>query len=79
MRDSRSAALFFCRAATLSGSKLERPELHRLFRDASAGDIILLEQIDWLSRLTSAGSFHDRRADARDPEDAASQCVGVSG
>ncbi|AWN42691.1 recombinase family protein [Methylobacterium durans] len=37
-----------------SGSKLTRPELFRLLRDAQAGDILLVEQVDRLSRLTSA-------------------------
>lgn len=37
-----------------SGSKLARPELFRLLRDAQAGDILLVEQVDRLSRLTSA-------------------------
>jgi len=37
-----------------SGAKLSRPELFRLLRDAQAGDILLVEQVDRLSRLTSA-------------------------
>ncbi|MEM1151562.1 MAG: recombinase family protein [Pseudomonadota bacterium] len=37
-----------------SGAKLARPELFRLLRDARAGDILLIEQVDRLSRLTSA-------------------------
>ncbi|GEP03692.1 recombinase family protein [Methylobacterium oxalidis] len=36
-----------------SGSKLARPELFRLLRDARPGDMILVEQVDRLSRLTS--------------------------
>ncbi|PYE47134.1 DNA invertase Pin-like site-specific DNA recombinase [Rhizobium sp. PP-F2F-G20b] len=37
-----------------SGAKLARPELFRLLEDARPGDIILLEQIDRLSRLREA-------------------------
>jgi DNA invertase Pin-like site-specific DNA recombinase len=36
-----------------SGSKLDRPELFRLLRDAHPGDMLLVEQVDRLSRLTS--------------------------
>lgn len=35
-----------------SGAKLQRPELFRLLRDARPGDMILLEAIDRLSRLS---------------------------
>lgn len=34
-----------------SGTKLDRPELHRLLSDARSGDVILCEQVDRLSRL----------------------------
>jgi DNA invertase Pin-like site-specific DNA recombinase len=34
-----------------SGAKLDRPELFRLLRDAHPGDVILIEQVDRLSRL----------------------------
>jgi DNA invertase Pin-like site-specific DNA recombinase len=37
-----------------SGAKLSRPELFRLLQDASPGDILLVEQVDRLSRLTAA-------------------------
>lgn len=37
-----------------SGAKLKRPELFRLLSDARAGDVLLVEQVDRLSRLTSA-------------------------
>jgi DNA invertase Pin-like site-specific DNA recombinase len=37
-----------------SGAKLARPELFRLLSDARAGDILLIEQVDRLSRLTAA-------------------------
>lgn len=36
-----------------SGSTLSRPELFRLLADAQAGDILLVEQVDRLSRLTA--------------------------
>lgn len=36
-----------------SGAKLERPELFRLLRDARPGDILLVEQVDRLSRLNT--------------------------
>lgn len=36
---------------TASGSKLVRPELFRLLRDAHPGDVLLIEQVDRLSRL----------------------------
>src|SRR5215204_3808600 len=34
-----------------SGAKLARPELFRLLSDATPGDILLVEQVDRLSRL----------------------------
>jgi DNA invertase Pin-like site-specific DNA recombinase len=37
-----------------SGAKLARPELFRLLADACEGDILLVEQVDRLSRLTAA-------------------------
>ena len=37
-----------------SGAKLARPELFRLLADAHAGDILLVEQVDRLSRLTGS-------------------------
>ena len=36
-----------------SGAKLSRPELFRLLADAHPGDILLVEQVDRLSRLTA--------------------------
>jgi DNA invertase Pin-like site-specific DNA recombinase len=36
-----------------SGAKLARPELFRLLADSQAGDVILIEQVDRLSRLTT--------------------------
>lgn len=37
-----------------SGAKLARPELFRLLSDAHQGDILLVEQVDRLSRLTAS-------------------------
>jgi DNA invertase Pin-like site-specific DNA recombinase len=37
-----------------SGTKLARPELFRLLSDAHPGDVLLIEQVDRLSRLTAA-------------------------
>lgn len=36
-----------------SGAKLERPELFRLIADAHQGDVLLVEQVDRLSRLNT--------------------------
>jgi DNA invertase Pin-like site-specific DNA recombinase len=36
-----------------SGAKLHRPELFRLLADCEPGDILLVEQVDRLSRLTA--------------------------
>src|SRR5829696_4039547 len=45
-----------------SGAKLSRPELFRLLSDASPGDILLVEQVDRLSRL-SAGDWERLKAE----------------
>ncbi|WP_103334473.1 recombinase family protein [Pseudotabrizicola formosa] len=37
-----------------SGAKLERPELFRLLADCLPGDVLLVEQVDRLSRLNGA-------------------------
>jgi DNA invertase Pin-like site-specific DNA recombinase len=37
-----------------SGAKLARPELFRLLNDSKPGDVLLVEQVDRLSRLTEA-------------------------
>lgn len=37
-----------------SGSKLSRPELFRLLHEAHSGDVLLVEQVDRLSRLTAS-------------------------
>jgi len=36
-----------------SGASLERPELFRLLNDSQPGDVLLVEQVDRLSRLTT--------------------------
>lgn len=36
-----------------SGTKLKRPELMKLLSDSKAGDILVIEQVDRLTRLTS--------------------------
>lgn len=37
-----------------SGSRLDRPELFRLLNDSRPGDVLLIEQVDRLSRLDEA-------------------------
>ena len=37
-----------------SGASLQRPELFRLLKDSSPGDVLLIEQVDRLSRLKAA-------------------------
>jgi len=41
-------------AENVSGAHLERPELARLLSDAQPGDVLLLEQVDRLSRLVES-------------------------
>lgn len=41
------------RTENLSGAKLERPVLLQILEDAQKGDILLIEQVDRLSRLNS--------------------------
>jgi DNA invertase Pin-like site-specific DNA recombinase len=38
----------------VSGASLQRPELFRLLSDSQPGDVLLVEQVDRLSRLTAA-------------------------
>lgn len=45
-----------------SGSTLARPELFRLLGDAHPGDVLLVEQVDRLSRLT-AGDWEKLKAE----------------
>src|ERR1700735_4854217 len=44
-----------------SGAKLARPELFRLIADSRPGDVLLIEQVDRLSRLTE-GDWRKLRA-----------------
>ena len=44
------------------GAKLARPELFRLIADSRPGDVLLIEQVDRLSRLTAA-DWQKLRAD----------------
>ncbi|OQR29417.1 resolvase [Pseudomonas sp. T] len=41
-------------AENISGTKLERPELFKLLDAAQAGDVLLVESVDRLSRLSQA-------------------------
>jgi Resolvase, N terminal domain len=50
----RGLSVAACYVENESGAKLSRPELFRLLNDAQPGDILLVEQVDRLSRLTSA-------------------------
>lgn len=43
-----------------SGAKLHRPELFRLLADCQPGDVLLVEQVDRLSRLTAPDWLHLR-------------------
>lgn len=45
-----------------SGARLDRPELFRLLTDSRPGDMLLIEQVDRLSRLT-AGDWQKLRAE----------------
>jgi DNA invertase Pin-like site-specific DNA recombinase len=45
-----------------SGAKLDRPELFRLLADSRPGDVLLVEQVDRLSRLTD-GDWKRLRAE----------------
>ena len=45
-----------------SGAKLARPELFKLIRDSKPGDVLLIEQVDRLSRLTD-GDWKTLRAE----------------
>lgn len=47
-----------------SGATLKRPELERLMRDCHPGDVLLVEQVDRLSRLNEA-DWEKLRADLK--------------
>ena len=48
-----------------SGASLQRPELFRLIADSRPGDVLLIEQVDRLSRLTD-GDWRKLRAELDD-------------
>ena len=50
-----------------SGATLKRPELERLLRDCHPGDVLLVEQVDRLSRLNEA-DWDKLRADLKDKQ-----------
>jgi DNA invertase Pin-like site-specific DNA recombinase len=50
----RGLKIAACYVENESGAKLARPELFRLIADSQPGDILLVEQVDRLSRLTAA-------------------------
>ncbi|MFG0529851.1 recombinase family protein [Pseudomonas sp. yb_2] len=45
-------------AENISGTKLERPELARLLDSAASGEVLLVESVDRLSRLSQADWQH---------------------
>ena len=53
-----------CYVETASGASLRRPELFRLLSDSEPGDVLLLEQVDRLSRLT-AGDWERLKGEIR--------------
>ena len=50
----RGLLIAACYVENESGTKLARPELFRLLADCRPGDVLLVEQVDRLSRLTEA-------------------------
>jgi DNA invertase Pin-like site-specific DNA recombinase len=48
----RGLKIAACYVENVSGASLRRPELFRLLGDSEPGDVLLLEQVDRLSRLT---------------------------
>jgi DNA invertase Pin-like site-specific DNA recombinase len=50
-----------CYVENESGASLRRPELFRLLSDCHAGDILLIEQVDRLSRLDAEDWEHLKR------------------
>jgi DNA invertase Pin-like site-specific DNA recombinase len=50
----RGLKIAACYTENESGAKLARPELFRLLADSEPGDVLLVEQVDRLSRLTAA-------------------------
>lgn len=60
-RDLKIASFY---VENVSGASLQRPELFRLLDDSHPGDVVLLEQVDRLSRLT-AGDWEKLKAEIR--------------
>jgi DNA invertase Pin-like site-specific DNA recombinase len=58
----RGLKIAACYVENESGAKLARPELFRLIADSQPGDILLVEQVDRLSRLT-AGDWEKLKAE----------------
>ena len=50
----RGLKIAACYIENVSGASLQRPELFRLLGDSEPGDVLLLEQVDRLSRLTTS-------------------------
>jgi DNA invertase Pin-like site-specific DNA recombinase len=50
----RGLKIAACYVENVSGASLRRPELFRLLNDSEPGDVLLLEQVDRLSRLTTS-------------------------
>lgn len=50
----RGLVIAACYTENESGAKLDRPELFRLLADCRPGDVLLVEQVDRLSRLNGA-------------------------
>ncbi|WEM41001.1 recombinase family protein [Photobacterium sp. DA100] len=71
----------FCKPASkvehyvenVSGATLDRPELNRLIADSNKGDVLVVEQIDRLTRL----SAHDWKALKRTIEDTGLNIVSI--
>ena len=51
--NERGFKIATCYIENVSGASLQRPELFRLLGDSEPGDVLLLEQVDRLSRLTA--------------------------
>ena len=51
-----------CYIENISGASLDRPELQRLLDDSGEGDVLLLEQVDRLTRLTESDWMRLKRA-----------------
>ncbi|WP_337486884.1 recombinase family protein [Pseudomonas amygdali] len=52
MQISRNYVAAGIYADNFSGTKLQRPELHRLLTSAESGEVLCVESVDCLSRLS---------------------------